>query len=282
VAVSSVSVVDDHPIVRGALVDLLTQADFSVKSAVGSVEDPDLDLSADVIVCDLQLPGRAGARAVAHLVGRGGAVLACSGAAKRQVVLDSIAAGARGYVSKAEPAAVFVGAARSVASGDLFVSADVARYLSADVRARPLPEGDLGPFEMEVLRHFEQGDDVTDVAAELKISADRVRAILAKTWEVAALRRRQYMPTKSERAVMTLVAAGKSHAEIAAALFIATLTVPDHLKNIKAKYVVSHPDAAGDISPKAAAIAWATELGLTWNYGSMEFRWSQRHPEPHD
>ena len=70
------------------------------------------------------------------------------------------------------------------------------------------------------------------------------------------------MPSERERDVMRVVASGAGHKDVARQLAISVATVPDHLRNIKAKYLASHPEASPDIKPTVAAAKWAAELGL--------------------
>src|SRR5713226_3460526 len=71
-----------------------------------------LDATGDMVVCDLRLPGRSGPDAIAFLTQRGCRVLATSGVAKPEEILDAIAAGARGFVPKTAPISVLMRAIR--------------------------------------------------------------------------------------------------------------------------------------------------------------------------
>jgi DNA-binding NarL/FixJ family response regulator len=258
-----VAIVDDHPIVIDSLRSRLAETGVSVVSEHAAVEDPALDVHAvDVVVCDLRLPGRSGADAVSFLTERGATVLAVSGFAPIDVVLDTVAAGARGFVSKAAAGRTFVDAVHSVATGHVYLTAEVANWIREDADRRPLPTDDIGGLERDVLRRFEQGDLAPEVAAEIGFDADRFAALMEGIWERAGRRRRAHMPTERERELMALVAAGLSHRDVAARMYLAASTVPDKLKSIKAKYLATHPEEPADIPPKVAASRWAREIGL--------------------
>jgi DNA-binding NarL/FixJ family response regulator len=258
-----VAIVDDHPIVIESLRSRLAESGVSVVSEHAAVEDPALDVHAvDVVVCDLRLPGRSGADAVAFLTDRGATVLAVSGVAKVDVVLDTLAAGARGFVSKAAAGRTFAEAVHAVAAGRVYVTAEVANWLREDAERRPLASDDIGGLERDVLRRFEQGDLAEEIAHDIGFADDRFAALVEGIWERAARRRRAHMPTERERELMGLVAGGLSHRDVAERMFLAASTVPDKLKTIKAKYLATHPDEAADIPPKLAASRWARELGL--------------------
>lgn len=262
-AARTVVIVDDHPIASESLEGRLREAGFAVLPGVTAVEGLDGRARADVVVCDLRLPGRSGADAVGHLSAQGCRVLATSGVATAEEVLDVVAAGALGFIAKTAAPAKFVRAVAEVAGGAHHLSAELAHYLRTDADRRPLPSGDIGGMERDVLRCFEQGDSTDEVAHGLGVPPDRLEWLLGNIWRAAVGRRQRLMPTARERDVMRLVAQGLTHREVAAALAVATYTVPDYLKSIKAKYLAAHPEAPGEVAPLTAARLWARELGLT-------------------
>ena len=89
-----VTIVDDHPITGAGIAAQLRQQGFDVAAVVTAVEM--LDATGDMVVCDLRLPGRSGPDAVAFLAQRGCQVLATSGVAGQEEILDVVAAGAAG------------------------------------------------------------------------------------------------------------------------------------------------------------------------------------------
>lgn len=256
-----VSIVDDHPIVAESLVARLRDQAFEVVSVVAMVEDPALDVDVDVVVCDLNLPGRSGADAIAYVVQKGARVLATSGVAPEQAVLDVVIAGAAGFVPKTAAPEVFIEAVQAAARGDRFVSPYLAACLLADADARPLARGDIGALERDVMRAFAQGDTRDEVAQQLGLDDDRLRALLDAIWDAAGRRRSVHGFTDREREVIALVARGLTHKAIARAMQISTATVPDYLKSIKRKWDATHPDEV-DVTPMTACRRLAEELAL--------------------
>jgi DNA-binding NarL/FixJ family response regulator len=248
-----VAIVDDHLIVSGGLEDRLRADGFEVLPPVTAVEN--LGSVGDVVVCDMHLPGRRGANAVRYLIERGARVLATSGVALDEEVLDAIAAGACGYVEKTASWPAYAGAIRAVAAGSHHLSAELARFLLDDVQRRRLDKDELGRLEQDVLRCFADG------VRPGSIGVESLGRALGRIWEACARRRERYQPTPRERALMELAAAGMRHDEIAERMGISPQTVPGMLKSIKSKYLKVHPDAPGDVHPLTAAARWAWELG---------------------
>ena len=100
----------------------------------------------------------------------------------------------------------------------------------------------------------------TDAAASLEIEAE-VAALLARVWECAARRQRLHRPSPREAELLRLAGQGLSYKALAASVGISMSTVADMLQRLKVKYLASHPGAAVDIAPLAAARLWASEPG---------------------
>jgi DNA-binding NarL/FixJ family response regulator len=263
-AAIQVAIVDDHPITSEALAARFIGAGFSVLAPSPDVESVNEHLKPDVVVCDLHLPGLSGGRAVAYLVDRGFRVLATSGAATSEEVLDAIASGARGFVEKSASPHTFIPAVRAVAADGHHISVRLAGYLLEDGRRRPLGRHEIGAPAVSLLRALAQGDLIQDIAADDGISADDVRNLLDSVFDAARRRRRLLRPARRELEVMVLVGCqGMTHQAAARHMGVQKSVVADYLKKVKEKYLASHPDAGADIAPKTAAALWAHELGLT-------------------
>jgi DNA-binding NarL/FixJ family response regulator len=261
-------IVDDHPITGAGVAAQLRQQGFDVPAVVTAVEM--LDATGDMVVCDLRLPGRSGPDAVAFLAQRGCRVLATSGVARQEEILDVVAAGARGFVAKSAPISAFIRAIREVTNFSFFVSAELAHLLLADAELRPLRAGDFGDRERAVLRQFERGDNADEVAVSLGLAGDALTGVLSSIWDLAVARRARFRPSPRERQLISLVAGGCTHKEAAAQMSIAVMTVSGYLKSVKEKYLATHPDVPGSVSPLTAARRWAEETGT----GPIGSKWS--------
>ena len=196
-AVTNVGVVEDHPLFRAVVVDVLEQApDLRVVAAGASIEElgPLAGRPMDVVLFDLHVPGRAGADGVRYLTGRGMSVLVVSASAHRDDVLDAIAAGASGYLTKDSDGPELVHAVREVAAGRSHVCPTLAGYLmhgqSRSARGDRRESHDLTDRERDVLAQLASGETDQEIAGMLGISVRTVRSHLDRIRAKTGRRRR--------------------------------------------------------------------------------------------
>lgn len=188
-----VAVVDDHPVFRQGLAHGVEAADgLELLFAVASVEDFDAQGDVpDLVILDLGLPGMHGAEAVRHVCELGAKVLVVSAEGGQTEVLDAIAAGASGYLTKSsEPDEITV-AVRTVAGGETYVSPTLAAFLLQAARQDPA----AGPHaltarEREILALVAAGERDADIGEQLFISVRTVRSHLDRIRDKTGRRRR--------------------------------------------------------------------------------------------
>ena len=189
---TNVAVVEDHPLYRAIVTDVLRDAeDLRVVGAAASIEELERtqDVPADVVLFDLHVPGRAGPDGVRYLTGRGASVLVVSAFAGRDDVLNAVAAGARGYLSKETDGPGLLAAVRDVAAGGSHVSPTLAGHLMAgDDGQRDEPC--LTDREREVLALLATGETDQEIARMLCISVRTVRSHLDRIRAKTGCRRR--------------------------------------------------------------------------------------------
>jgi DNA-binding NarL/FixJ family response regulator len=188
-----VAVIEDHPVFRHGLAGAVEQTpemELCVSAAsieqYGQLATP----TPDVVLLDLHLPGRQGADGVSYVVGLGSSVLVVSAAATRGDVVDAIAAGARGYLSKQAEATEILTAVRVVAEGGTYVSPTLASYLLDAARSTGPTELELTAREREVLGLLAAGERDQDIADALFISVRTVRSHLDRIRGKTGRRRR--------------------------------------------------------------------------------------------
>jgi DNA-binding NarL/FixJ family response regulator len=189
----SVAIIDDHPLYRQGLAMAIEQADdFTLVADAESVEDFDRrDVTVDVVLLDLHLPGIKGAEGVAHICARGPKVIVVSAAGAADDVIDALAAGAAGYLTKDAEAEDIRRAVRAVASGQTYVSPTLASYLinANKPRAASL-EHQLSPRELEILALVAAGETDRDIAKQLFIATATVYSHLERIRDKTGARRR--------------------------------------------------------------------------------------------
>ncbi len=173
-------IVDDHAVVRRGLRAFLRRSeDLEI---VGEATDGDEavklahELSPDLILMDLLMPGSGGINATATIRHELPAVqvLALSAYLDDHLIADVLHAGAVGYLVKGIDAAELQRAIRAAAAGQIQLSPEVAARLVRDVH---LPGGPprLTRREEEVLVLLAQGRDNGQIARELHITVETVK-----------------------------------------------------------------------------------------------------------
>lgn len=177
-----VLVADDHAVVREGIRHVLErEPGFEVVAEAANGSEV-LQLAErhrpDVAVLDISMPGESGIQVAAQLRQRlpDTRILILSMYDNAEYVLESVRAGAHGYILKDTAATELRRAIRAVQNGEAFLSPPVASRLTAAVRGeleREARTGDLGSLtarEREVLRGIVGGQTNKEIAAALGIS----------------------------------------------------------------------------------------------------------------
>ncbi|HEX7307274.1 response regulator transcription factor [Lentzea sp.] len=169
---------EDQAMVRGAFAQLLDlQPDVTVVATAG---DGDEALAAvaehrpDVLLTDIEMPGRTGLDVAQEIGGRGDAtrVLIITTFARSGYLRRAMDAGVAGYVLKDAPIADLVSALRRVHAGERVVAPELA--MAAWDSADPLT-----PRERELLREVTTGASNADIAVRLNLAEGTVRNYLS-------------------------------------------------------------------------------------------------------
>ena len=178
---------DDHPMYRYGLSAVLDQADgIDVIASVGdgsALVGAVRDLSPDVVLTDLSMPGLDGVGAITQLLGLQPElpILALTMHEDDAHVFAALRAGARGYLVKGADGAEIVRAVYSVASGEAVYGGAVARRIVAFYSGRQVESPvarafpDLTPREREVLELLAAGCRNHEIARRLGMSEKTVR-----------------------------------------------------------------------------------------------------------
>ncbi|GAB3760754.1 response regulator [Microlunatus parietis] len=178
---------DDHVVVRAGLRALLDSApDIEVVGEAGSGEEAVAQAAAltpDVVLMDLQLgDGIDGIEATRQIVAAGGDVhvLVLTTYDTDADITRAIAAGATGYLLKAERPEELFAAIHSAAAGRTALSAPVAHRVMAQMRS---PRPTLTPREHDILGQLALGLSNRDIAKALFLSEATVKTHLGRIYE---------------------------------------------------------------------------------------------------
>jgi two-component system response regulator NreC len=183
-----VLVVDDHTLIRQGIVGLLaSQGDIEVVGEAGSGQEAlvaVIELSPDVVLMDITMPGISGLEAAAEIKRRRPdvRVLMLTIHDREDYLFQALRAGASGYVLKGADVQDLLAAVRSADRGEVYLYPGVTKALVADylrlVRGgadRATYDG-LSDREREILHLIAQGKTTPEIAAELFLSPHTVQS----------------------------------------------------------------------------------------------------------
>jgi len=177
--------------VRRGIRDTLSEAvDIQVTGEAGSyseVREALRNVPCDVLILDLNLPGRGGLEVLASLREGGSTVrvLVVSMFAEDQYALRCLRAGAHGYLNKAGDPNELVQAVRTISQGRKYVTAAVSEMLVNNL-AEPQTEtlhATLSERELQTLLKIASGKKLSDIAEELMLSPKTVSVYRARLLE---------------------------------------------------------------------------------------------------
>ncbi len=184
---TNIFIVDDHPIVRQGLAQLISQEpDLTV---CGEAEDAEAALEAigrlrpQLAIVDISLRQGNGIELVKDLKARQAAVSVIVLSMHDEALYAErvLRAGAKGYLMKQEATGKVVAAIRKVLNGGIYLSPEMeARMLKKFLGETPCREGSpverLSDRELEVLQAIGQGRGTREIAASLHLSVKTIEA----------------------------------------------------------------------------------------------------------
>lgn len=185
----SVIVIDDHPLFRRGVVELLNECeDINVIAEfdnASNLNDELKTLSADLILLDLQMPDKSGLDVLREIRKKNNAIkiLLLTACAEQDKILDALRYGANGYLQKdAEPDEI-LSQIRLVQAGHIALNADAVTSIAHHLREHHLeesqqPQSQLATMtdrERETLSLIAKGLNNKLIARELGISDGTVK-----------------------------------------------------------------------------------------------------------
>lgn len=191
---SRVFVVDDHPLVREGLANLINaqedlivcgEAEDSAQAITGMVKT-----RPDVALIDISLQNESGLELVKHLAAQFPkvALIVLSMHDETLYAERALRAGARGYVMKREASNNVLSSIHRALEGGVFVSERIANRIAMKAAARRKaadrsPVERLSDRELEIFRLLGQGRTTSQIASDLNLSLKTVQAYCARAKE---------------------------------------------------------------------------------------------------
>lgn len=186
-----VAICDDHAIIRKGLTMILSQAgDIEVVTEADNVGDLRKQLrtvECDVLLIDIEMPGKSGIEGVALLKQEKPSIAAIilSVHSEDQYAIRALRAGAAGYLNKASAPDKLVDAVRMVAAGRKYVTPELSQVL-ADMVSGAAPESphlQLSDREFQVFKLIAVGKKLAEIADALALSPKTVSVYRARVLE---------------------------------------------------------------------------------------------------
>lgn len=171
---------DDHAIVRMGFRLLLEGAGARVLAEANSGEEAlrlYAEVSPDVLVMDVSMPGMGGLAALERLRARHpeARVLMLSAHQDAVIPVRALKAGAVGYLSKRCLPEEFIRAVRQVGHGQRYLDPELAQQVAlAQISGSANPADTLTDKEFSVFLQLAQGRSVNEVAQDFHVSASTV------------------------------------------------------------------------------------------------------------
>lgn len=190
-----VLIVDDHPIIRRGVKQILVDAQDIADVGEAATAHELLALARarhwDAVVLDIGLPGRGGLDVIKDLRAEFPRlpILVLSMHPEEQYAIRSLRAGAAGYLTKEAAPERLLDAVRRVASGGRYISASLAERLAVELvsdGSRP-PHETLSDREFDVFKRLGAGMTVGEIARALTLSVKTVSGYRANILDKTGL-----------------------------------------------------------------------------------------------
>lgn len=191
-------IADDHRLVLDGLRHLIEhEPDLCVVAEAANGEEAvrlHLETAPDLAIIDFSMPVMNGLEATRRILAErpGARLIMLSMHEDRRFALESLKAGARGYILKDTAFAEFIQAIRTVMAGRLFLSAPLDGLLLEELVVHLKAEGDTAPpklssREREVLQLYAEGHSTREIAARLHLSVKTVETHRAQIMDKLGL-----------------------------------------------------------------------------------------------
>lgn len=189
-------IADDHVLIREGFKKLIG-SEFGFK-VVGEASHSAEVLSflrsnqADVVVLDINMPGRSGLDILEEIkqIAPQVRVLMLSIHPEHRFALRALKAGAAGYISKESAPEELVRAIHKIMQGRKYISENLAEELATDLLepGEKLPHEQLSNREFQVMLQIAEGKTVSQIADQLGLSISTINTYRARIFDKMKLR----------------------------------------------------------------------------------------------
>lgn len=172
-----VLIVDDHPIVRQGLKQILSESDDI--SIAGEAETAQEALNKvwetefDVVLLDISMPGRGGIEIISEIRAAKSkpSVLILTSFSEEQYAFRALKSGASGYLVKKSAPDELITAIKKVSGGGKYIGASLAEKLAFNIESgEKSPHEKLSNREYQIMCMIASGKTLTGIADELSLS----------------------------------------------------------------------------------------------------------------
>jgi len=180
---SRILIVDDHPLVRAGLAQLIGDCpDLEVCAEAADMAEALKQIDStnpDLAIIDLSLAGGSGLDLIEHIKARNLNILMLVASMHDEMLYAErvLAAGARGYINKQEAQDSIIRAIRQVLGGKVYLSEAMTERALIGLVAAPVGKRDIDRLSNRELQVFEmigQGIPVSQIASQLNLSVKTV------------------------------------------------------------------------------------------------------------
>lgn len=179
---------DDHAVTRRGLRELLQDA-FAGVNVVEAVDGPSVVAQAaaqpwDIILLDIMMPGGSILDVIAQIraANNSSPILIVTAAPEPEYVIQTLKAGANGFIHKHRAMDELLEAIKQVSQGKTYLHGDSADAIAASLRApeKQAPHCSLSARELEIFCAIARGRSIKEIASNLNLSDKTVATYLAR------------------------------------------------------------------------------------------------------
>lgn len=194
--ITKILIVDDHPIVRRGLKEIVEEdKNLKVVAEVSSAAEtiPALrDCKADIVLLDISMPGQSGLDILQDIINEfpQTRILVLSAMLEDIYAKRVLKNGAHGFLNKDSAPEQLLFAIKQITAGKKYISMQLAEQFADDIAGNKniLSHEILSEREFEVLRHLGNGKSISEIAIYLNLSSTTISTYRSRILEKMGLK----------------------------------------------------------------------------------------------